>query len=266
MASVHSSTSQTAPDDEIRPVTIQDQSEIPSQSENPTTSVETVSRIPPMIRLLGVPRMLVSLFGCFVQATSLGAFDGALPLYVKNTFHWNSTGAGLIFLSLVIPSLLSPFFGFISDRYGSHGTRALCTIGFLGSIPFWVSLRFVTYNTIGQKVLLAVLLVFIGLCLTTGMAPLMAEIDHVVELEEKRKPGSFGKRGAAAQGFGLFNAAFALGALIGPLWSGFVVETAGWGTMGWTFAILGGSAGVATFCWTGGRITLKGKVRSDAVV
>ena len=29
------------------------------------------------------------------------------------------------------------------------------------------------------------------------MAPLMAEIDHVVELEEKRRPGSLGKRGAA---------------------------------------------------------------------
>jgi MFS family permease len=266
MASAHGSSSQTTSDDEIQPVATQDHSQIASQSEKPTTAPESVSRIPPMIRLLGVPRMLVSLFGCFVQATSLGAFDGALPLYVKNTFHWNSTGAGLIFLSLVVPSLLSPLFGFISDRYGSHGTRALCTTGFLSAIPFWISLRFVTYNTIGQKVLLSVLLVFIGLCLTTGMAPLMAEIDHVVELEEKRKPGTFGKRGAAAQGFGLFNAAFALGALIGPLWAGFVVENASWGTMGWTFAILSGSAAVATFCWTGGRITLKSKAGGINVV
>ena len=92
-----------------------------------------------------------------------------------------------------------------------------------------------------------------------GMAPLMAEIDHVVALEEKKNPGSFGKKGAVAQGYGLFNAAFALGTLIGPLWAGFVVQNAGWGTMGWSLGILSGCAGVTTFWWTGGRIVLKGK-------
>lgn len=255
-----------ATDDEIQPVSIQGLSGIPTNSEKITAVPAVVSHLPPMIRLLRIPRLLVSLFGCFVQSTSLGAFDGALPLYVKNTFQWNSTGAGLIFLSLVIPSLLSPFFGFISDRYGSHGTRALCTIGFLSVIPFWVSLRFVTHNEIGQKVLLSVLLFFIGLGLSAGMAPLMAEIDHVVELEEKNNPGDFGKRGAAAQGFGLFNAAFALGALVGPLWSGFVVQNVGWATMGWSFGLLSGVAAIATFCWTGGRITLKGRTRGDTVV
>lgn len=251
---------------EIQPIAPVDNSILPSESEKPTTAPKLVTRVPTMIRLLFIPRVLVSLFGCFVQACSLGAFDGALPLLVKHTFHWNSTGAGLIFATLVIPSLLAPVFGFISDRYGSHGSRALTATGFLTAVPFWVCLRFVTYNDMGQKVLLCVLLSSIGFCLTMGMAPLMAEIDHVLEFEEKKNPGTFGEKGAAAQGFGLFNCAFALGTLIGPLWSGFVVEGAGWGTMGWSLGLLSGVAALATFWWTGGRIALKGKERSEGIV
>lgn len=254
------------PDDEIRPIDISPTFIASEQSEKALRRQIRMRRTPPLIRLLCIPRMLVGLYGSFVQATSLSAFDGALPLYVKDTFHWNSSGAGLIFICIVIPSLTSPFFGFLSDRFGSHGTRALTTGGFLATIPFWVSLRFVTHDTMQQKVLLCALLSCIGLGLTTGMAPLMAEIDHVIVLEEKKNPGSFGERGAAAQGFGLLNTAFALGVLIGPLWSGFVVESSGWSTMGWSFGLLCGSAAVATFIFSGGRIVLKSKKRGDAVV
>jgi MFS family permease len=87
--------------------------------------------------------------------------------------------------------------------------------------------------------------------------PLMAEIDHTLTVQEKRKPGSLGKRGAAAQGFGLFTFAFACGSLVGPLWAGFVVERAGWSTMSWTLGLLNGVAGLVTFTWTGGRIKLR---------
>ena len=34
-----------------------------------------------------------------------------VPLFVEQTFGWNSTGAGLIFLTIFIPSFLSPFIG-----------------------------------------------------------------------------------------------------------------------------------------------------------
>ena len=231
---------------------------LPSESEKAPSTKKIIQRLPPMITLLRIPRLLASLFGCFVQATSMASFDSALPLYVKNTFHWTSTGAGLIFVCLVIPQFTSPFIGALSDR---SGPRVPTTIGLFGSIPFWVCLRLVTYDSLSQKVLLCAMLSMIGFCFTLVMAPLMAEIDHVVELEEKRKPGSLGKRGAAAQGFGLFNTAYALGSLIGPLWAGFVVEKAGWGTMGWTLGLLSGVAAVATLVWTGGRIKLTGKER-----
>ncbi len=94
----------------------------------------------------------------------------------------------------------------------------------------------------------------------------MADIDHAVALEEKKRPGSLGKRGAAAQGFGLFNLAFAIGTLIGPLWAGFVISDAGWGTMTWTMGLLSGFCAITTFFWTGGRIMLKGKERREGSV
>jgi MFS family permease len=251
-----SNSTQPTSGDGIRPFPTQVESSIPLESEKSPSAKKIIQRLPPMITLLRIPRLLASLFGCFVQATSLASFDSVLPLYVKNTFHWNSTGAGLIFICLVIPQFVAPIVGYLSDR---SGPRAPTTIGLFGAIPFWVCLRFVTYDSISQKVLLCAMLSLIGFCLTLVMAPLMAEIDHVVELEEKRRPGSLGKRGAAAQGFGLFNAAFAIGTLVGPLWAGFVVQKAGWGTMGWTLGLLSGVAAVSTLLWTGGRIKLKGK-------
>ena len=211
----------------------------PSESEK--TSVKPLpqwtARMPPLITLLRVPRVLVAMFGCFVESVSLSSFDSVLPLYVKDTFNWTSFGAGLIFISLVVPALLSPIFGGISDKFGS---RAITTVGLLAAVPFWVLLRFVTHDSVGQKVLLAALLVLIGFCISLVFAPLMADLDHAVALEEKKRPGSMGKRGAVAQGYGLFNLAYALGTLIGPLWAGFVVQNGGWGTMGWSLGLLNG--------------------------
>jgi MFS family permease len=219
--------------------------------------------MPPLVTLLRVPRVLVAMFGCFVESTSIASFDSVLPLYVKDTFHWTASGAGLIFISLVIPSIFSPIFGGLSDKFGS---RTITTVGLLGAVPFWVLLRLVTHDSIGQKVLLAALLFFIGLCISLVFAPLMADIDHAVALEEKKRPGSMGKRGAAAQGFGLFNFAYALGTLIGPLWAGFVVQNGGWGTMGWSLGLLSGVCAVTTFAWSGGRIMLRAKGRSEGAV
>lgn len=213
-------------------------------------------RLPPVVTLLCIPRLLAALLGCFVQSNSLGSFDSVLPLFVKDTFHWNSTGAGLIFICLVIPALLGPIIGMASDKFGC---RALTTVGLLISVPAWVCLRFVTENSIGHKVLLCAILAIIGLCTTMVMAPLMAEIDHCLTEREMRRPGSLGKRGAAAQGYGLFNLAYAVGSLVGPLWAGFIVSSVGFSTMVWTIGLLSGVSAVPIFIYTGGRIMLKGK-------
>lgn len=231
-------------------------SPVEAEPEKSQYKSKLLQRLPPVITLLRHSRLLAALFGCFVQAICLTSFESVLPLYVRETFHWSATGAGLIFIALVIPAFFSPLVGHIADRYG---TRTITTVGFIGGLPFWILLRLVYYNSLNQKVLLCALLTLIGCFLTMVAAPLMAEISHILTVEERLRPGSLGKGGAAAQGFGLFNFAFACGTLVGPIWAGFVREAVGWSTMGWTLGLLSAVAGVVTFVWTGGKIKLRNR-------
>jgi MFS family permease len=185
-------------------------------------------------------------------------FDSVLPLYVRDTFHWNSTGAGLIFLPLVLPSLISPVVGWAIDKYGG---RWFAAIGFLGFAPFEILLRLVDHNSLNQKVLLCALLTLIGFSLNFCTPPIMVEITSVVEKKERENPGLFGTKGAYAQAYGLFNLAFAVGCLIGPIWAGFVNERAGWGTMSWSLALLSALSAVPAFIWTEGYFFNKDRRR-----
>lgn len=212
----------------------------------------TPSKLPPMFVLLKSRRLAAALWGCIVQGSLMSAFDSVIPLYVQKTFHWNSTGAGLIFLALIVPNFAAPVVGWASDKYGP---RWLSVTGFIFAIPFWVLLRLVTHDSLNQKVLLSALLALIGLALALVMPPLMAEITYVVEAKEKQNPGRFGPTGAYAQAYGLFVAAFAAGTLIGPIWAGYVRDAAGWGTMSWSLGLFSIAGAIPCLIFTGGLIT-----------
>jgi MFS family permease len=123
--------------------------------------------------------------------------------------------------------------------------------------PFWALLRLVDHDSIEQKVLLCALLCLIGVALALILPPLMVEITEVVEAQERECPGHYGKKGAYGQAYGLFMAAWSLGSLIGPIWSGFVANTAGWGTMAWSLGFLSFSAAVPCLFLTGGFVMVK---------
>jgi MFS family permease len=152
----------------------------------------------------------------------------------------------------MIPGFAAPLVGWASDKYGA---RWLTVTGFILAIPFWVLLRLVIHDSLGQKILLCALLSLIGVALTLVMPPLMAEITYVVEAKENESPGRFGTAGAYAQAYGLFVTAFAAGTLIGPVWAGYVRTSAGWGTMSWSLGLFGLAAAVPCLIWTGGLIT-----------
>lgn len=210
-------------------------------------------RFPPVIILLRSQRVLVVLWSSFVQSAIMCAFDSVLPLFVQRTFGWNSIGAGLIFLALVIPSFLAPLVGWLADKYGSR--RWLVGIGFAISLPFLVLLRLVTYHSLKQIVFLCTLLALLGTSNQLIMVPLMAEITHIVEEKERKVPGIFGKHGAYAQAYGLFFCCYSGGALVGPIWAGFVEQRAGWGTMAWSFGLLSGLTAILVLISFGGLIT-----------
>ena len=114
---------------------------------------------PAMTLLLSSPRIRAAVYGCFTHTTLISAFDAVLPLFVKRTFLYTSTGAGLIFLAITIPSTLGTVIGALSDRYG---TRAVSLFGFALTTPSLALMGLVKDDSIGHQAALIVLLVAIG--------------------------------------------------------------------------------------------------------
>ncbi|KAI1812544.1 MFS transporter-like protein [Poronia punctata] len=197
-----------------------------------------------IIVLLKSPRLLAAMYGIVVESGIRMGFDAVLALFVKQLFGWNSTAVAVLLLALFIPGFTAPLAGWLSDKYGAKWPSFA---GFVATVPILICMRFVTQNTIQHKVLLAVLLALAGFTLPFSMTPLMAEISYVIDAQEAATPGVFGKNGAYGLGYGLFNMAFALGGIIGPIWAGYVVASAGWGTLTWSFGLWSASAAVVVF-------------------
>ncbi|KAK5010506.1 hypothetical protein LTR28_009490 [Elasticomyces elasticus] len=233
---------------------------IPDAVTETTTSTPYMSpfakrRLPPVITLLASRRLLAALWGCLIQAALLTSFDSVLPLFVRDTFGWDSVGAGLIFLPVVLPSFAGPLVGWLADKYGP---RWLTTVGFVAAAPCLILLRLVSHNSLGQKAVLCSLLFLIGMTLNLVLTPLMAEVTYAVEAKEKKHPDrSFGPYGAYAQAYGLFNMAFAGGCLVGPLLGGFVNQKAGWGATTLALGILSLFSALPSVVWSGGSIFKK---------
>ncbi|KAI0864943.1 MFS transporter-like protein [Xylaria cubensis] len=198
------------------------------------------------IALLKSSRLLAALYGILVESGILIGFDATLALFVRRVFGWNATAVAVLFLALFIPGLIAPLAGWLSDKYGAKWPSFA---GFVLTIPILISLRFVTDNTIQHKVLLGFLLGLAGFTLPFAMTPLMAEISYVIEAKEAETPGIFGENGVYGLAYGLFNMSFALGGIIGPIWAGYVIESAGWGTLTWNFGLWSASAAVVVFIW-----------------
>lgn len=116
-------------------------------------------RAPTTLILLKSRRLLAALYGVFVQVAVLTSFDAILPLFVKQTFGWNSFQAGLIFLNIAIPALAGPLAGRFSDKYGP---RSIAISGFLLTAPTLVLLRLINTCNSTHVLLFCGLLILIG--------------------------------------------------------------------------------------------------------
>lgn len=203
-------------------------------------SPQTPRLPPPPVRPLGRAH----------QSSLLTSFDSVLPLFTKNTFGWNATGAGLIFLPIVVPTFAGPLIGHLSDK---QGPRWYATAGFAGCTPFLILLRLVDHDSLRQKVLLCALLTLIGLFLTLALIPMMAEVTYAVMDKESRRPkGYYGVNGAYAQAYSLFNMAWAAGCMVGPLLAGLVVNSKGWPTATLILGCVSIFTALPVVIWTGG--------------
>ncbi|KAK5128520.1 hypothetical protein LTR85_003189 [Meristemomyces frigidus] len=216
----------------------------------------TKCRLPPVLTLLFSYRFLSALWGVMVQATIYSGFQAVLPLALHHTFGWNSVGGGLIFLPLVVPGLLGPLVGMVSDRFGP---RWLATAGLLGLCPSMILLRLVDRDDLAHKVLLCILLALVGCCIALTLEPLIAEITYLGGSHNAgdgyRDVGE--KIGSYAQAYALFNLAWSVGDTVGPLWAGLVMDAAGWETMTLSLGLLGGLSAIPTALWCGGWLFSK---------
>ncbi|KAG9757187.1 MFS general substrate transporter, partial [Aureobasidium melanogenum] len=171
-------------------------------------------RLWPLFTLILSPRLATDLFGCLVQAALFTSIESILPLQVRETFHWGSLGAGLVFLPLTLPALTSPLVGWVTDRYQ---VRLPCVVGFALAALSFVLLRLVTADTLKDKIVLCCLVAIVGLALTFVLIPLMTDIIHAVNSMEAKGQLDSCTGGAYGQAYALFNMAYAAGSAIGPL-------------------------------------------------
>lgn len=199
----------------------------------------------PQMELIKSKRMIAVLLGAVIEATLVYACDTVIPLFVKDTFQWNSTAAGLVFICIMVPGFASPLAGMLADRYGAKWPAVA---GFALSIPPVVCLRLVTDNALGHKVLFCALLALLGITvLALANTPIMAATTYAIDDEEAKRPGVWGEKGVYGIAYGLWTTSFALGGTIGSLMAGYINDGPGWGTLTWTLALWCAAGVVVSF-------------------
>lgn len=226
--------------------------------------------VPALLTLLKSKRMLAALWGYFTISILMTSFDSVLPIFVQETFTWQQTAQGLIFIPLSVPHILEPVIGSLVDKHNKEPIRYLAAGGFLCAVPPLTLLRFITHDSTNHKILLCVLLTIIGLCIAIATPPVMTEFSCVVNAKEETEKSRdiFGKGGAMAQAYGLMNSAFAAGSLVGPVFAGFVRERFGWGVMGWGLGLVSGVSAVPMVLvlggWIGGKKMTEAEAEAEA--
>ncbi|KAI8347931.1 major facilitator superfamily domain-containing protein [Mortierella sp. GBAus27b] len=156
------------------------------------------------------------LLGCVIVTACNGfAFSGAeptVPLHLSSTFHLTSERIGLVFMAFSLPTLTAPISGALSDKFGA---KVVCVVSLVlcagaiiagglsqNSLPMIVSL-FTIIGTTGIAIL----------------APVLGELSAVVR--------TTGTGDGSARVYAMFNMAFSIGVLVGPVVCGIVYENFG---------------------------------------
>ncbi|KAF9888186.1 hypothetical protein FE257_009181 [Aspergillus nanangensis] len=186
-------------------------------------------------------RVIVALAVQVTTVSLSSSFSATLPLHVQKTFGWGTAVVGLQFTYLAVPGLLfSPLVGWIRDRIGVRYPTVVAFI-FL-SMSLWLlgvpgndHFPWAGASNRGPAVYTAAI-IFYGIVrpFSSGVAPL--ELTSVVNEYHKKQPGIFGPRGGLSRVFSMIEIAAASGLTVGPIISGFLVETVNYTTMAWTLS------------------------------
>ncbi|KAG0344341.1 hypothetical protein BG004_004554 [Podila humilis] len=156
------------------------------------------------------------LIGCVVvTACNAFVFSGAeptVPLHLAKTFDLTSEKIGLVFMAFSLPTLTAPLSGFLSDRFGA---KVVCFLSLL------LCGAGVLLTGIFQESLTMIILLFtvIGITGTAILTPILGELSAVVR--------TTGSGDGFARAYAMFNMAFSIGVLVGPVLCGVLYERFG---------------------------------------
>ncbi|KAL8751021.1 MAG: hypothetical protein Q9184_006208 [Pyrenodesmia sp. 2 TL-2023] len=190
----------------------------------------------PILYCLKDPRLLTALLLAFNQATLLAAFDATVPTEAEELYDFDSLKSGLLFIALVLPYLLlGPIAGWLVDRFGP---KPAAVLGFGYLVPVLILLRLARPGGTSQIVVYCVLLALNGIGLAVIGSPSIVEASTVVQRYAKANPDFFGEQGPYAQLYGINSMVFSLGLTLGPLVSGGLRSSFGYGNMNIVIAML----------------------------
>ncbi|KAG0318497.1 hypothetical protein BGZ99_005627 [Dissophora globulifera] len=166
------------------------------------------------------------LLGCIlITACNAFAFSGAeptVPLHLSSTFDLTSERIGLVFMAFSLPTLTAPISGALSDRFGAKGICLVSLVLCGGSIA--VAGVFYPNNL----TMIIVLFTVIGTTGTATLTPVLGELSAVVR--------TTGTGDGFARAYAMFNMAFSIGVLVGPVVCGIMYENFGFTALALTMA------------------------------
>lgn len=203
----------------------------------------------PVVYCLKNPRLLTAFTLSLLHAILLATFDATIPTIALELYGFDSQKSGLLFIALAVPNLLlGPIAGWLVDRYGP---KPAAVIGYGYLVPILILLRLVHRGGTSQIIQFCVLLALCGLGLGVIGAPALVEASSVVKRYQDTNPGFFGDNGPYAQLYGMSSMVFSAGLTLGPLVSGLLKDTVGYGNMNLILAAFCLIASVLSFIYIG---------------
>ncbi|KAM5352256.1 hypothetical protein ACJ41O_004979 [Fusarium nematophilum] len=228
-------------------------------SDNELSNVETLlsererGQIPPVRVYIKTVfrswRILGALLGTWASAHILITMDISAPIYLEETFRWDSSKVGLMLLAFYGPSLFCILSGRLADH---HGGKWLAITGFLGSVPAFLGLTSVeAFESFRVPALMWILMVCAGVALAIANTPVMAEI--IFSLLDKQDQNQWLRHYSGGYGlaYGSFMTLFSLGSLTASLATPVILERHGWAALMYSLAACCIFGTVSMALWAG---------------
>jgi MFS family permease len=170
--------------------------------------------------LISDVQIIVTCLAIVAGATVFSGIEPTLPVYLAKSFGLSASSIGLVWMAIVMPNMISSIiWGKLSDQYGRKNITALGLVLFAAS-----SLVLALPKSLWALILALIAFGFSAAIVLTPGLPEMADY-----CEEKGG-------GIYAQGYALYNIAYSVGMIIGPLMGGYLFQELGFGWQMFVFS------------------------------